>query len=313
MKAIRVFFSQDMVASSAALYSPSAQKPEYVVKSWKRRFPIEICDFEPLSVNEIAIAHDRGHVVDILLCRKANGFGNTDPEIAKSLPYTTGSMLAAAEEAYLSGMVAVSPTSGFHHSGWNFSGGFCTFSGLAIAALHMKKKYGIKVGIVDFDAHFGNGTADVIEKLGVEDDVKHWTFGGDPCKKPEQAVTDVEKVIEQMVADGCELILYQAGADPHVNDPLGGYLTSAELERRDRIVFETCKRLGVGVAYNLAGGYQRVEAATFEESIRPVLDIHDRTMRVCVEVYLGKDAIAERREDGRVASHRPSARVGQES
>jgi acetoin utilization deacetylase AcuC-like enzyme len=33
----------------------------------------------------------------------------------------------------------------------------------------------------------------------------------------------------------CEVLLYQAGADPHINDPLGGWLTTAQLRERDRI------------------------------------------------------------------------------
>jgi hypothetical protein len=33
----------------------------------------------------------------------------------------------------------------------------------------------------------------------------------------------------------CDVLLYQAGADPHINDPLGGWLTTAQLRERDRI------------------------------------------------------------------------------
>jgi hypothetical protein len=39
----------------------------------------------------------------------------------------------------------------------------------------------------------------------------------------------------------CDLILYQAGADPHASAPLGGVLTSQPMSERDRLVFE---RLG---------------------------------------------------------------------
>ena len=53
-----------------------------------------------------------------------------------------------------------------------------------------------------------------------------------------------------------EVILYQAGADTHRDDPLGGVLTTAQMFMRDQIMFETAKNLGVGIAWNLAGGYQ---------------------------------------------------------
>ena len=69
------------------------------------------------------------------------------------------------------------------------------------------------------------------------------------------------------------MLLYQAGADPHVDDPLGGYLTDDELAERDDIVFAETKAIGLSIAWNLAGGYQT--------PLRKVLDIHDRTMRAC--------------------------------
>ena len=79
----------------------------------------------------------------------------------------------------------------------------------------------------------------------------------------------------------CDVILYQAGADPHVDDPLGGWLTTEQLRERDRRVFESAQRLGVPIAWNLAGGYQ--------EPLSKVLEIHDNTMRECERVYGGQD------------------------
>ena len=74
------------------------------------------------------------------------------------------------------------------------------------------------------------------------------------------------------------MILYQAGADPHIDDPLGGWLTTRQLLERDRLVFEAAADLGIPVAWNLAGGYQT--------PLRKVLEIHDNTMRACAEAHL---------------------------
>lgn len=68
----------------------------------------------------------------------------------------------------------------------------------------------------------------------------------------------------------CAVLLYQAGADPHVNDPLSGWLTTEQLRRRDEIVFREARALGLPVAWNLAGGYQKDAAG----GIGPVLEIH---------------------------------------
>lgn len=71
----------------------------------------------------------------------------------------------------------------------------------------------------------------------------------------------------------CDVILYQAGADPHVDDPLGGWLTAAQLSRRDSIFFEAAAHLKLSLEWNLAGGYQN--------PLDKVLDIHDNTLSAC--------------------------------
>ncbi len=79
----------------------------------------------------------------------------------------------------------------------------------------------------------------------------------------------------------CDVLLYQAGADAHVNDPLGGWMTSEQLVRRDRIVFSTSAQVGLPVAWNLAGGYQTDAGG----GISPVLAIHRETMRAFISVF----------------------------
>ena len=69
---------------------------------------------------------------------------------------------------------------------------------------------------------------------------------------------------------GCDVVLYQAGADPHVNDPLGGQLTSKEMAMRDAAVFSNLPN----VVWNLAGGYQRDENG----GISYVLHLHTMTL-----------------------------------
>ena len=75
----------------------------------------------------------------------------------------------------------------------------------------------------------------------------------------------------------CDIVLYQADADPHVDDLLGGWLTTDQLKIRDHLVFLEALKLGLPVAWNLAGGYQ--------QPLRRVLDIHDQTMEECLTVY----------------------------
>ena len=76
---------------------------------------------------------------------------------------------------------------------------------------------------------------------------------------------------------GCDIVLYQAGADPHIDDPLGGFLTTEQLRIRDQRLFEGLKQRGIPIAWVLAGGYQK--------PLEKVLEIHDNTYREFMRVW----------------------------
>jgi acetoin utilization deacetylase AcuC-like enzyme len=76
-------------------------------------------------------------------------------------------------------------------------------------------------------------------------------------------------------------VLYQAGADPHVKDPLGGWLTTEQLRARDAQVFESLASARIPLVWNLAGGYQRDRSG----GIGPVLAIHENTAREHLRVF----------------------------
>lgn len=282
MKTIPVFFTPKMVAHSQS-FSPSASKPSQAVESWRRLgLPLDFHEPTPLTRDDFARAHDATFVREVLDRRRENGFGNRSAQVAASLPWTSGAMCSAARHAWHHGDAAVAPCSGFHHAGYASTEGFCTFNGLMATAAVLHAEGATRIGIVDCDEHYGNGTDDIIEKLGHPGWVSHFTAGA-KYTRPSQ-VKAFFKELSQVLARlaDCDVVLYQAGADPHVDDPLGGWLTTAELEQRDRLVFETLHELGVPVAWNLAGGYQ-VEA---DGSIPKVLEIHDNTMRACADVFL---------------------------
>lgn len=122
-----------------------------------------------MTKDQIIRAHDSDYVEGILACRIENGFQNKDPKVAASLPFTSGAMLGAAREAIRNGLVAVAPCGGSHHASYASNFGFCTFNGLMITALALKAE-GIvsRVGILDFDQHYRDGTEDIVQTLGVE-------------------------------------------------------------------------------------------------------------------------------------------------
>jgi acetoin utilization deacetylase AcuC-like enzyme len=277
--AIPVFFDPRMVADAES-YSPSAAKPARVVESWQKiGLPIELRPVQPVTAEELSLAHHPDMVRDILACQMENGFGNTLEAVARSLPYTSGAMLAAAREAIRNRCVAVAPVSGFHHAGYDHPGGFCTFNGLIVTSQVLLRGGAVsKVGIVDFDQHYGDGTEDCIHLLKLKDRVRHFTAGR-IYRSSEQAgefLTRIPSILGAM--QDCDVVLYQAGADPHVDDPLGGWLTDEQLAYRDQAVFDAARALDIPVAWNLAGGYQ--------DPIENVLAIHDETLKACARIYL---------------------------
>ena len=273
LAAIPVYFSPALVADAHS-YSPSAGKPAPVVSSWQRlAIPLDLRVPEPATRAQLAQAHDPDYVDAVLDGRSDNGFGNRLPAVAASLPHTSGAMLAAARSARANGVGAVAPVSGFHHACYDHGGGFCTFNGLMVAACVLLGEGARRVGILDFDQHYGNGTADIIRRLGLAAAVPHYTAGAHYESESQSAefLARIPELVASFV--GCDVLLYQAGADPHVDDPLGGWLTTAQLRERDRLVFAHARRLGIPVAWNLAGGYQ--------QPLDRVLAIHDHTMREC--------------------------------
>ena len=274
---IRVYYTEKMVAMTDSS-SPSARKPQEVVASWMSRFnALSIVDPPPVTIEQLCLAHDPDYVEGILSCKIKNGFYNRSIDVASSLPYTSGAMLAAGREAITNGKVAVAPCSGFHHAGWNFAEGYCTFNGLVVTAMVLKTEGVVdRVGILDFDQHYGNGTENIIDHLGLNW-ITHYT-AKKYFSKPSQAETFLDLIPDIVKAMAqCDVVLYQAGADPHVDDPLGGWLTTDQLKIRDHLVFLEASKLGLPVAWNLAGGYQ--------QPLRRVLDIHDQTMEECLTVY----------------------------
>src|ERR1022692_2692506 len=177
LQKIPVFFCDAMQAQVTGI-SPSAHKPLAAVGSWTvLGIPLAIIEPTPATREDFTRAHDPEFVDAILECRAMNGFGTRAADVAASLPYTSGAMLSAATEAIRNGQVAVAPTSGFHHAGHSTVAGFCTFNGLMVSALAIKAAGLVqRVGILDFDQHYGDGTDNIIQTLGI-DFLTHYTAG----------------------------------------------------------------------------------------------------------------------------------------
>jgi acetoin utilization deacetylase AcuC-like enzyme len=280
---IPIFYRDEQVARVQS-FSPSAAKPAKLMARYHAEEDIaahvKVFSFEPTTATQLTEVHASQYVNGVLRGEQANGFGGKDPDVAKSFLYTTGSFLAAAQFAAKNqGWLVHSPTSGFHHAGPHGGGGFCTFNGLALAAKHLLGE-NRRVGILDLDMHYGNGTDACLREYIDAGIVPHVT---ESWRDSASCLAALPRILDDVFGklSGRGVLLYQAGADSHEDDPLGGYLTTDAMRYRDMLVFQWAKRHNVSVAWNLAGGYQVVDGEP-----TPVLDLHVATMREAIKAAL---------------------------
>ena len=199
-----------------------------------------------------------------------------------------GGTLEAADHALRAG-IAMNLAGGTHHAFASHGEGFCVLNDVAIA-IHALRAAGRirRVAVIDLDVHQGNGT--------------HAIFAGDPDTftfsmhgrrnypfrkvagrldvELEDGTQDTEYL--EKLADALpsvlatarpDLVFYLAGADPHEGDSLGRLgLTFDGLMRRDALVLEASRVVGVPVAIAIAGGYGC--------DIRDTVRVHLNTARV---------------------------------
>lgn len=228
----------------------SLSKPAKVFKRCYNPLYDTLVNIEPITMEQVKLAHDPAWASAVFSCREQNGFGDKRIDVMKQVRYANGALLSAARTALITG-ICFSPVSGFHHAGYNFNGGFCTFNGLIITLQELKNAGKINSALIlDFDGHNGNGTVDIIETLRL-DWIHHMTRD-DPFMEAEQSIIDAGKAILAYP----DIVIYQAGADSHIDDSFGaGYFSTAQWKKRDRLIFNACHQLGVPIVWNLAGGY----------------------------------------------------------
>lgn len=275
MDRLITFYNEKQNVAKNDSFSPSAGKPRLVIERFGEKIKI-IDNWYPVSKEDLYMVHEKEHVDDIFSCKKNNGFDNKLKSVADSLYWTIGSFYNASKYALNNKTVVFSPTSGFHHATYNRCMGFCTFNGLMVSAVLLKKEnIADKIGIIDFDMHWGNGTIDIINKLNI-DYVKHMAFSDQVGNDYNDWLRDLPIMLNNKF-DNVDILFYQAGADPHIDDPLGKQLTTEQMQLRDRIVFQFAKDNNIPIVWNLAGGYQ--------EPIDKIIDLHENTLKECFNVF----------------------------
>lgn len=255
--------------------------------------PDRMHDPPRVDARDLLLVHTPEYVADItngtLPAAAQRRIGLPWSELFVERAYRVVRGTCEAAEAALQHGVAMNLAGGTHHAFPGFGEGFCTFNDVAVAIRRLQRERRVeRVAVIDLDVHQGNGT-----HACFAGDANVYTFSMHGAKNfPFHKVPgtlDVEledgtgddtylallaEHLPRVVRDSrADLVIYLAGADPHVGDRLGRLsLTFEALKRRDWITLECCRAVGVPVCVTIAGGYGR--------DVRDTVDVHLNTVRV---------------------------------
>jgi acetoin utilization deacetylase AcuC-like enzyme len=163
-----------------------------------------------------------------------------------------GSIIAAIDgvqnKEFKNAFCAVRPPG--HHAEKEKAMGFCIYNNVAVGANYLIKKYKYnKIAIIDFDVHHGNGTQDIFynnEKVLYISTHQYPYYPGSGSEKEKGKFNNIlnvpldagttaqeylnayEHVLNKIKEFKPEFLLFSAGFDAHINDPLAQLKLEAE-------------------------------------------------------------------------------------
>lgn len=261
-----------------------------------------ITEHAPLSCPRewLEAVHDPAYVEEVLTQtvprdkERRIGFPVT-AHIASRVRHTSGGTWLAAQLAMTHGYAANS-AAGSHHALYNTGAGYCVFNDLAVTANRLiAQRDSQRVLIVDCDVHQGDGTASL---TAGREDIFTLSFHAEknfPVRKARSSRdigmadgTDddgymdalsrhLPEIIDQFAPD---IVLYQAGVDPHIDDRLGRLaLTDRGLTIRDQFVTAQARRRAIPIASALGGGYGTDQREVAGRHARSMLAMADENTR----------------------------------
>ncbi|MDB9337706.1 histone deacetylase, partial [Nodularia spumigena CS-589/07] len=182
------------------------------------------------------------------------------PELVNRTCVAVGGTILTAQMALSQGL-ACNTAGGTHHAFPSYGSGFCIFNDLAIAC-RVLQKLGLvqKILIVDLDVHQGDGTAVIFQG---DDSVFTFSMHCEVNFPGTKQTSDLDVPLTVGMEDDAylqtlanylpdllshiqpDLVLYDAGVDPHIGDRLGKLaLSDTGIFRREMQVLSTCVAAG---------------------------------------------------------------------
>ena len=251
---------------------------------------------DPMPRRWVEAIHDPTYVAEVATASvppdkiRRIGFAVTERVARRAFLAPGGTWLAARlalEHGY-----AANSAGGSHHALADSGAGYCVFNDLAIATHRLIAEGDAKrVMIVDLDVHQGDGTAML---MAGRTNVFTFSIHAErnfPSRKARSSfdpglpdATGDEAYLATLAAHlppaidafAPDLILYQAGVDPHRDDKLGRLALSDEgLVRRDRFVMRQARARGIPLASVLGGGYGDDHLEVARRHVRSILALDE--------------------------------------
>nr|WP_047166477.1 histone deacetylase [Sphingomonas sp. Y57] len=251
---------------------------------------------EPMPRGWIEAVHDPDYVAEVATCtvppHKARRIGFPVTErVARRAFLAPGGTWLAAKLALRHGYAA-NGAGGSHHAMADSGAGYCVFNDLAIAACRLVAEGdATRIMIVDLDVHQGDGTAVLtaghpglftfsihsehnfpVRKARSSFDLGLPDMTGD-SDYLDILAAHLPASIDAFIPD---LILYQAGVDPHRDDRLGRLaLSDKGLHDRDQFVMRQARLRGIPLASVLGGGYGDDRLAVARRHVGSILALYE--------------------------------------
>lgn len=300
MKKIKTFYTPEQVCHKMdSSFSKSPLKPYLLMKKIKDEGYGEYFDidgkFDPVTKQDYLLAHTEEYV-DCVFTGKGNCMSNSLPwskELAESLPYTTGSLLAAKRYAINNpDTLCFSPVSGMHHAMPHRGSGFCTFSGQVVSAIKIYQEYGLSGAYLDLDGHYGNSIDDTYSFAPLLSKAIPKGFNINPSGRNESylhnLIAALDMLGKQILDNKCHYVVFAHGADSHIEDELGGQLDTKHWIQAAEIFAnwtnDISKNLGkrLPVVMCLFGGYR-------SDHYNFVLNLHLKSLLTCSSIIYNQD------------------------
>jgi acetoin utilization deacetylase AcuC-like enzyme len=286
VKRIRTFFS----TAYAPKDTPSLMRLGMAAMELQRLDLVEVRAPRPFDPSWLSGLHAVEYIQSFLSGREplasSQGIPWT-PAIRDATFAMLSGQMDAAEHALEHG-IAMNLARGFHHAVRERGAGFCPLNGLALVAHRMPDK---RVFVVDCDEHGGNGTEEYAAEMenlycasifgtrfGCRGGVRSWAFQVHAAREGFSRYLEVLAAIDELIVKHApDIILFQAGADCHEDDPKSQVgLSSDQMYERDLKVFSMARRHRTPIVFVVAGGYQDPSS---------IVRLNVNTVRAATEVF----------------------------